>query len=245
MSSPHHERLTQIETRLAQVEYRMAADPALIARQAAFHPAWALALALVGLACAYLGLGLPQHYYQPLFAVLFLLLGYHRGWWHLATGAWRWPLVVVNFALLCLLFKLLLGGGLQYPMDWLKVPTFVPTPESGGEAWYRRMLPNYELAWRGVPGVSDWTINMTKVQSLLLLATLAGALFRFQPFASLTALALLLVSFPSYLSFNWDWVILFLVLGGTALYLQTASPSPSPSRRVTTHDNVTNTDASR
>jgi hypothetical protein len=31
---------------------------------------------------------------------------------------------------------------------------------------------------------------------------------------------LLVVSFPSYLSFNWDFVILFLVLGGTAIYLQ-------------------------
>ena len=44
-----------------------------------------------------------------------------------------------------------------------------------------------------------------------------GALFRFQPFASLTALALLVVSFPSYVAFNWDLVVLFLVLGGTAI----------------------------
>jgi len=31
---------------------------------------------------------------------------------------------------------------------------------------------------------------------------------------------LLVISFPSYLTFNWDFVLGFLVLGGTALYLQ-------------------------
>jgi hypothetical protein len=67
-------------------------------------------------------------------------------------------------------------------------------------------------------------VNITKIQSMLLIATLIGALFRFQPFASFTALALLVVSFPSYLAFNWDFVVLFLVVGGPAVYLQSSPP---------------------
>jgi len=39
---------------------------------------------------------------------------------------------------------------------------------------------------------------------------------------ALTALALLVISFPSYLAFNWDFVLLFLVLGGLVIYLQAA-----------------------
>jgi len=71
-----------------------------------------------------------------------------------------------------------------------------------------------------VPGVSDWNVDIPKIQSMLLIATLIGALFRFQPFASLTALALLLVSAPSYLAFEWEFMLLFLVIGGAAIYLQ-------------------------
>jgi hypothetical protein len=113
----------------------------------------------------------------------------------------------------------MIGGGLNYPLDWLKVPTLQQLPPTD-DSWTQKYLPHYQIIWEGVSGVSDWFINITKIQSILLIATLIGALFRFQPFASLTALALLLVSFPSYLSFNWDFVILFLVLGGTAIYLQ-------------------------
>ena len=58
------------------------------------------------------------------------------------------------------------------------------------------------------------------MHSSVLIATLAGALFRFQSFASITALALLIISIPVYLSFTWDWVVLFLISGSVSLYLQ-------------------------
>ena len=88
----------------------------------------------------------------------------------------------------------------------------------------RHRLTLRELAL-SAPAGAAFGINMVLFFTALKIttvanATLIGALFRFQPFASLTALALLLVSFPSYLSFNWDFVILFLVLGGAAIYLQ-------------------------
>jgi hypothetical protein len=185
------------------------------------NPAWPLGLGVVALVLGYFGMGLPQHYYQPLFALLFLLLAYHRGVFRLYARPWRWPLVALNFLLLVLVFKLLLGGGLSYPFEWLKVPTLQAIPPAD-DSWTQKVLPRYQLVWEGVPGVSDWYVNITRIQSLLLITTLIGALFRFQPFASLTALALLVVSFPSYVAFHWDFVVLFLVIGGTAIYLQSS-----------------------
>ena len=216
------ERLAKLEERLARLETWLAPvlppEPVL-----SLHPAWAFGIGLIALTLGYLGVGLPQHYYQPLFAVLFLVLAYHRGVFRVYPQPWRWPLIILNLILFLLLFKLLIGGGLKYPFDWLKVPTLQQVPPTG-DSWTQKYFPNYEIVWEAVSGVSDWFINFTKIQSILLFATLIGALFRFQPFASLTALALLLVSFPSYLSFNWDFVLLFLVLGGTALYLQSIPP---------------------
>ena len=214
------ERLAMLEERVARLEAAPPPPPTL-----SLHPAWALALGLFALILGYLGLGLPQHYYQPLFAALFLLLAYHRGLFRLYTGMWRWPLIVLNFVLLMLVFKLLLGGGLSYPFDWLKVPSMQQIPPLD-DSWTQKYLPHYQMVWEGVPGISDWYVNISKFQSMLLIATLVGALFRFQPFASLTALALLIISFPSYLAFNWDYVVLFLVIGGAAIYLQ-SSPRPT------------------
>lgn len=215
------DRMQKLEARLARLELQPPALPAGAARPTSIdlHPSWPLALGLAALALGYLGLGLPQHYYQPLFAALFLLLAYHRGMLRLYPQPWRWPLVLLNLALLLLLFKLLLGGGLSYPFEWLKVPTMQQLPPAD-DSWTQKYLPHYQMMWEGIPGVSDWYVNITKIQSMLLIATLIGSLFRFQPFASLTALALLVVSFPSYLVFNWDYVLLFLVLGGAAIYLQ-------------------------
>lgn len=219
------ERLNSLETRLAALEAATARSAPPASTLPALHAGWPLGLGVIALALGYLGLGLPQHYYQPLFAALTLLLAYHRGFFHFHAQPWRWTLVILNFLMLTLMFKLLLGGGLSYPFDWLKVPTMQQLPPAD-DSWKQRYLPHYQLVWEGVPGISDWYVNITKYQSMLLIATLIGALFRFQPFASLTALALLVISFPSYLAFNWDYVVLFLVIGGSAIYLQ-SSPSRS------------------
>jgi len=215
-------RLIQLETRIAALEARLGSPAA--GQPPRLHPAWPLGLGLIALALGYLGLGLPQHYYQPLFAVLTLLLAYHRGFLKLLPQPWRWPLVALNFLLLVLMFKLLLGGGLSYPFEWLKVPTMQQLPPAD-DSWTQKYIPHYQMVWEGVPGISDWYVNITKFQSMLLIATLIGALFRFQPFASLTALGLLVISFPSYLAFDWDFVVLFLVMGGAGIYLQSV-PRP-------------------
>lgn len=221
MTNPPLTDNAPLEKRVARLEQRLGPSSARDHSASRFtpHPAWALGLASIALTCGYLGLGLPQHYYQPLFAGLFLLLAYHRGALHVYANPWRWPMILLNALLLLLVFKLLLGGGLSYPFEWLKVPTMQQVPPLD-DTWSQKYLPHFQMVWQNVPGVSDWYVNITKIQSMLLVATLFGALFRFQPFSSLTALALLVVSAPSYLSFEWDWVLLFLVVGGAALYLQ-------------------------
>lgn len=215
-----------LEQRIRRLEKRVkllsAGDKrALTTTPNAFHPALPLGLGVIVLACGYLGLGLPQHYYQPLFAGLVVILIYHRQLWSLAPGHWRWPQIIVNFLMLSLFFKLLIGGGTRYPLDWLKVPVLKKISPGEESPWYDQLFPNFDVAWQGIPAVTDLSFDVTMIQSFLLIATLAGAVFRFQPFASLTAVLLLLVSIPTFISFNWEWVVLFLVLGGTSLYLQT------------------------
>ena len=96
------EHIAQLEQRLARLEAWLA--PVIPEPVLSLHPAWAFSIGLVALTLGYLGLGLPQHYYQPLFAVLFLLLAYHRGVFRFYPQPWRWPLVILNLLLFLLLF---------------------------------------------------------------------------------------------------------------------------------------------
>lgn len=219
-------RLTRLERQLA---WLAAGRPPPGQPTFSVHPLVPLVLGLAVMACGFLGVGAPQHYYQPLFAALLLAFGYHRGVWALPPVPWRWPQLAVNFLMLCLFFKLLIGAGTRYPLDWLKVPALKRVPPGQQAPWYDQIFPRLDLEWQAIPTVTDISIDLTTVQSLLLIATLAGALFRFQPFASLTAVLLLFVSIPALASFNWQWVVLFLVFGGIALYLQTHPFTPSAS----------------
>lgn len=237
MATRSPEELRRLEQRVARLEKALAVpvQSAVAVERLQLHPLVPLLLGLVVVACGYLGLGLPQHYYQPLFAGLLLALAYHRRYWSLASDHWRWPLVATNFLILCLFFKLVIGGGTRYPLDWLRVPALTKTPLTEGGPWYDRVFPHFDIQWQALPAVTDLSVDITMIQTMLLIATLAGALFRFQPFASLTAVLLLLVSIPTFLGFNWDWVVLFLVFGGIALYLQTGEltspPRPADAKR--------------
>ena len=207
-------RVLLLEERLDRLEGGRAG------RGAGAHPAWPLALGCAAIVFGYIGMGAPMHPYQYLFAGLLTVLAHHRGSLRAPKGAWLWPLITVNFLNLSLFLMIVLGGGLRYPLAWFKTPAVARNapPENG--SWYRSMVPDYTVQWQSIPGFSDWSVDVTKVQAFLLIATLAGALFRFQGFASITALALLIISIPVYLSFTWDWVVLFLVCGSVSLYLQ-------------------------
>lgn len=180
----------------------------------------ALATGVAALVFGYLGMGIPQHYYQPLFAALTLVILYRHRKLVSSRDPLGWVLVASNFLILCLFYKLLIGGGVSYPLDWLKVPEFTSGNVAPDAPWHQRLFPGISVEMKPVPRISDWSIDITKIQTMFLLATLAGAVFRFQPFASLTAIGLLLFSIPTFAAFNWDWVILFLVIAGTSIYLQ-------------------------
>ncbi len=196
------------------------------------HPVWAALLALLALAFGYLGVGLPQHYYQPLFAALTLALIWRHGIVELPPSGWRWPLAVLYFLVLCLMYKLLIGGGIDTPFSWLKVPTlqFGSHPENA--PWYQHVVPTLNIQLTGIANISDWQLDITKIQTLLLITTLIGAMLRFQPFASLTALALLIVSLPTFVRFNWDWVLMFLICGAAAFYMQSGAAHAADCRRA-------------
>jgi hypothetical protein len=192
------------------------------------HPVWPLALGSAALVFGYLGMGLPRHPYQYLFSGLLVLLAYHRGVLRPSKVPWQWPQIAVNFLSLALFFMIVLGGGVRQPFAWMRTPGVAKTPAPEEGTWYRAVIPDYSIQWNTIPGISDWSVDVTKVQTFLLIATLAGALFRFQGFTSMTALALLIVSLPVYLAFTWDWVVLFLICGSVSLYLQSRANNPFP-----------------
>jgi len=218
------ERILRLEERLDRLEGRGAGPGALP------HPAWPLGMGGIAVLFGCLGMGVPAHPYQYLFAGLLLLLAYHRGVLRLPKGAWQRPQIAANFLTVSLLFMIVLGGGVRHPLAWFKAPAVVKEPPPDGGSWYRVLVPDYTVQWHSIPGLSDWSVDLTKVQAFLLIATLAGALFRFQGFASITALALLIISIPVYLSFTWDWVVLFLVSGSVSFYLQSRVDTAFSSR---------------
>lgn len=218
-------RLLRLEERLDRIEL----SPARRGR--AFHPLWPFLAGIAALGFGYTGMGLPNHAYQPLFAGLVLVFLYHRGTLETQPGRWTWPFLVVNFLSLCLLFKVLIGAGTTYPFHWLKAPSIGKSAPQEGGSWFGNVMPDLDLQWQAIPQVTDWGFDLTRIQTFLLIATLAGALFRFQPFASMTALALMIVSIPTYLGFQWDWVVPFFLCAGLSFYLQTAIHAGRPAQR--------------
>ena len=218
-------RMSALEKRIERIEERLG-WPGDEADIPSLHPAAPLVLGLAAVVLGYLGLGLPQHYYQVLFSLLLMLLVYHRGRLLFSRGPWKWPQLIVNFLVLCLLFKLLIGGGVSHPFDWFKLPALAKNPPADAQSWYSAVVPDYTVHWQTIPKLAEWSIDITKVQTLMLLANFAGVLFRFEPFTSITALVLIVISLPAYLSFDWDWIILFVISGGLSIYLQAGTSFP-------------------
>jgi hypothetical protein len=220
--------LNDLEKRIQRLEKLFgSAETGRTARSPSLHPAWPLLLGTIAVVLGYSGLGYPQHYYQFLFSGLLLLLLYHRGFLLRARGRWAWPQILVNFLLLCLLFKLLIGGGMSHPFDWFKLPAITKAPPSGEQSWYSGVVPDYTIQWQAIPALAQWAIDITKIQTFLLLAIFAGALFRFEPFTSIAALVLLVISLPTYLQYNWDWIVLFIIAGSVSIYLQARTVIPA------------------
>jgi hypothetical protein len=162
----------------------------------------------------YRGLGWPNHPYQVTLAAVFLALAYQRHWLRRPSHWYEWGLVLANWVILSVLFKLVIGGGHVVPFYWFKYPTLVAATQT-------KWLATPSLVWEPT-ALAQWDLDLTLIQTLLLLLTIVGTLFRFQPFASLTALILIVVSLPTFLRLAWTWVFPSLLLSSLALYFQTS-----------------------
>ena len=203
-------QLQQLENRVAQLEMQLGARPKPV--EFGYSPLWPALLIGMAIAFGFLGIGIPNHFYQPVFAVLVSALLYHRELISLYESGWRWIMVTLNLLVMTLFFRLIIGGGEARPFAWLKIPGLEKQPSKGDASWLDKMAPDYDLVWREA-ATADWSFNITQIQTVLLLATLIGGLFRFQPFASIAAILLLLVSVPAFLIYDWNWVILFMITG--------------------------------
>jgi hypothetical protein len=208
-----------LEERVARLESQ------LLSQSQSDQPNWceselflvsALVLSIPALFCAFKGTGLPNHPYQVILGLLTVLLAYHRNWILWPKKVQYTILSLFNCALVIFFFKLLIGSGTRSPFYWLKYPYILKEP--GGGKWYE-MIPNWSLSWEP-SRLALWQIDLTIVQMFLLTITIAGALFRFQPFSSLSAILLILVSLPAYTEFNWSWVMPAIILTSITLYLQ-------------------------
>jgi len=174
-----------------------------------------LVILILAVIAIYLGVGPVNHYYQVIFALLCIALAYHRGW---ILGGWTILGCLtgfVNVVFVSLVLKVFLGAGVARPLSWVKVPTLSSENVEG----VGKYIPQISMKWEAL-GISDFSLDLTIIQTFVLLFTLIGGLFGFQPFASFTALFLLILSFPMLISFNWEWVLAGFILGAVALYLQ-------------------------
>lgn len=174
-------------------------------------------LALAALVLCYKGLQLPNHRYQIILGILTAALAYHRGWFLLPTKWYEWVLALVDAALLSLLFRLVIGTGTRLPLFWLQYPTIASDPANKSK-W----IPSWNFSWQP-SSFAEWSVDFTVVQTFLLVVTLVGALFRFQPFVSITAVLLVLSSIPAMAEFDWNWVFPALLVSGLAFYVQLPS----------------------
>ena len=208
-----------LETRVARLEGKLGwrRTDFQLSQKISMISCGATAAALV---LAFLGLGAPNHYYQVVLAVITVALAYHREWFVRPEKIYLAPLAILNSALLSILYKLMIGSGKRYPFFWALYPTVEKSPAPDGR--WPKVVPDVAIAWQTSP-LAEWSMDLTIVQTFLLLVTLLGALFDFQPFTSFTALLLIVVSIPALLAFNWTFVFPALIVAGIAFYLQSAS----------------------
>jgi hypothetical protein len=170
---------------------------------------------------AFRGMGLPNHPYQLGVAALVLFISYHQRALARPKSGWDWGLVFGNGLLIAMISKLLIGGGVRAPFAWLSLPT----PTATMESW----LPKWGIAWVTLP-LTEWQLDLTLVQSYLLIATSVGAWVRFQPFASVMLMALMVVSLPSYVDFDWHWCLPALAFSCVHFYVQRHWVAAVPTR---------------
>lgn len=176
----------------------------------------AIVLGVFSVLCLVPGVGLPNDFYQVLFAVLLLGVAYHRGWLRRPENSVEWGVVFFNFVMMMLLLKLVIGGGSPQPFSWLRWPniSFVP----GSEKFFE-VMPQVSVVWERA-GVADFRLPITVVQTFFFVLVLAAASLGLEIFASLLGFVLVLASIPVLLTFEWSWVLPGIVLAWAGFYVQ-------------------------
>ena len=177
---------------------------------------------LVGIGVGLGGLGQPNHIYQFVFATISVGVAYNRAWLLWPRQTYQWILAGLNCWLLAILYKLVIGSGTAQPLQWLRLPVLgndASTQAADKSSSWAPKIPSIDLRWEEI-GLTATEIDLTLMQTFLLLITIIGCAFEFQPFASLTALLLIVASLPAFLSFEWQWVFPTILMGALGLYLQ-------------------------
>lgn len=207
-------------SRLSDLEVRLTALEKSSPAPTVFQKNGELLLATLGQGVALYaltrGVGAPNHPYQWALGILVTLMAYHSRKLQLPRRHYEFLLVFLNFAVAILLSKLLIGGGIRHPFDWMQYPSlsFSETKEK----WYS-LLPSTQFQWQP-SALAAWTVDLTVVQSFCAVLCAFTTAVRFQPFASFCGLLLVLFSIPALVEFDWGWVFPGLVAAATGFYLQ-------------------------
>jgi hypothetical protein len=215
-SSTSHEPLS-IEERVSRLEGRLGwklLPPPVLGLKTALLSYLVLG---IGIYCSYIGLGTPNHYYQGVLSILIILALYHLKIIIFPIRWFEYALPLVSSVALSFILKLFIGTGTRYPLSWLMYPGISRDLEKSGS--WKDVVPSWSLEW--IPGpMAAWSIDLTIVQTFLLLLTILSAVAGFQPFASMIALLLVLFSIPALVSFSWPWVFPAILLTAFGIYLQ-------------------------
>ena len=208
-----------IEERVARVEGALG----IWDKDIVLPPKMAFAASIVvgiSIVTAILGLGTPNHLYQIVLAALSVAVLYHREVLAKPKGLLLYLLAFLNSAVLAILFKLFIGSGVRHPFFFIKYPDIkVSKAEDSGVL---DVIPEMGITWEP-SSAALWSIDLTIVQSFLLIITIIGGAVEFQPFVSLTAFLLVFVSIPALVGFNWDLVFPSMIIAAVGFYLQLSS----------------------
>jgi hypothetical protein len=204
MTTKLSERIADFHVRLGKLETERLQQRK---KDSVFEDLTEFIAVLVALFCAYYGLGLPNHPYQFVFAVLIVASLYHKEIFPRPQCWHEWLLLPLNILLLSMLLKIVIGGGDPKPFHWLALPAI-----EGG-------LTSFSLSWQQV-SASEWTLPLTTIQTFLLVMTLFGKLIGFEIFCALTTFILMLLALPALVSFNWNFALPSMIAALFSFYLQ-------------------------
>ncbi|MBN8549942.1 MAG: hypothetical protein J0M12_11555 [Deltaproteobacteria bacterium] len=194
-----HVRLGRLET-LVEVQKLKKQDSRL-------EDAIELITALAALGFCYFGFGLPNHYYQYVFAILIVGALYHREVFPRPRYWYDWIQILVNCLVLSMLLKLIIGGGDPRPFNWLSYPVLEGN------------LTSLSLSWQQTD-MAKWALPLTVIQTFFLVMTLFGSLIGFELFCGLTSFILIILAVPALVSFNWTWALPGMIAALFCFYLQ-------------------------